>query len=591
MRSISILLVFICFIKAYSQVPVQGVVRDKETGKTLSFCSIAVKGSRTCAITNEKGQFLIKAIPGKDTLCFSFIGYNAGAVPAGSLLKNPDVRLQKKSVDLKEVTIHSSNDYLFKALSTLRKSLQHSYVKNHAKVYFGLETEADKEPVELLECYYNGDFLGNNMESLKFKNGRVALDELDQRYFLSLNSSKAIASMKLTESNEYYPSNPLQFNEKEMKKRYSLEPEYIDEHTLKIIFRPLKDTNSSFRGEIWIDPVTNFLQQVNLSVSNTENHPFLPFYYKDSLINVGIDLHQTYKQENKSTVPEVIDFSYHMIYKSVREAPTASVSSIISRDIVSHGLLYFYDFSDPFILPYFEYDNAYYDYFKLCIIPYNERFWENNNPLVLTDNQKEDLGFLARKGNLINYRNPDTGYPFLRLPNADSAKFFEYNYSFWYADKRVLLNRKLKQNTEYSQEAINGSIPADLIRLKVQILLDVNKMNDSLLCRSYTVFDAEKTFYHLPEQNYTSAFLNIYFDICEIERRGMQKKLESFSPTLEQIDEIYAKTKDKMDKITTLYLKEVQMGKNEKALSEWNSYIIENLGIDNLKLFPASAPK
>jgi hypothetical protein len=40
-----------------------------------------------------------------------------------------------------------------------------------------------------------------------------------------------------------------------------------------------------------------------------------------------------------------------------------------------------------------------------------------------------------------------------------------------------------------------------------------------------------------------------------------------------------------MDKITWKYINEVEAGKNEKLMLKWNQYIIENLSIDNIKMF------
>jgi hypothetical protein len=39
------------------------------------------------------------------------------------------------------------------------------------------------------------------------------------------------------------------------------------------------------------------------------------------------------------------------------------------------------------------------------------------------------------------------------------------------------------------------------------------------------------------------------------------------------------------DEITKQYLKEVQLGKAGNLLAKWNDYVLENLGIDNMKIF------
>ena len=226
----------------------------------------------------------------------------------------------------------------------------------------------------------------------------------------------------------------------------------------------------------------------------------------------------------------------------------------------------------------------------MSFIPYNDFFWKSNFTLRLTEKQKENLGFFSQKGHLINYGEGNYGKDFLKFSHTDStfSKLYDSYYTFWSPDKRIRLNRELTQNTIYPPEKINNSIQSRLYDLKVQILLDVTQSGDTLQHRSYTVFDAGKTFFHLPEQPCTTAFLNIFFDLSEIERRKMENELCQKSWTVARIDSIYKKTAESIAMVTRRYLKEVQMGKNEKLLRTWNEYVKENLNIDNIAIFPDS---
>ena len=195
------------------------------------------------------------------------------------------------------------------------------------------------------------------------------------------------------------------------------------------------------------------------------------------------------------------------------------------------------------------------------------------------------------EGCLLNFGEGNYGSNFLAKAKDDStfyrfySGFYEFYYTFWSPDKRILLNRKLKRYEAYPAETLNHNVPSDLYQLNVQVLLDITQVKDSLYCKSYTVFDAAKTFYHISTQPWTNAFLNIYFDICEIERRKMEKELGTNDHNLAQIDAIYNKTRENITTITRKYLKEVQLGKNQEELINWNQYVITNLGIDNLHLF------
>ena len=83
-------------------------------------------------------------------------------------------------------------------------------------------------------------------------------------------------------------------------------------------------------------------------------------------------------------------------------------------------------------------------------------------------------------------------------------------------------------------------------------------------------------------------FINIYFDICKIERIKMQNKLNLKNYTASEIDSIYKETIINMDNITNKYLKEVDLGENEKFFRQWNKYVFDNLSIDNIKMVEES---
>ena len=68
----------------------------------------------------------------------------------------------------------------------------------------------------------------------------------------------------------------------------------------------------------------------------------------------------------------------------------------------------------------------------------------------------------------------------------------------------------------------------------------------------------------------------------------MEKGLSLKSWTVAQVDSIYKETIESIAIITRRYLKDVQLGKNEKSLHAWNEYVIKNLNIDNIALFPHS---
>lgn len=582
---IFILSIFLfCSAGSFSQYIIKGWVRDSRTNDPLPYCSISIKGTKKGTITNSEGSFSISAALTTDTLMFSYLGYMPQTIPAKFLIRNNTVSLVYQEIFLQEVTVHSTNDFLYEILEKCRHRLLEDRSSHVSKVYYGIETQTKEQPIELVECYYNGYLKGTAIGKLLLKNGRIGLAGLDNRYFLTLNTSKAISSMEMTKKSDFYPSIPLQFSKGGMKKEFEVELENSDDKMIRIKFQPRKDQNKSFSGEIWVDRVKFTPLKIELMIENSSIHPFLPMFPMDSIYQVDLAISHTFKQNDSNLLIDHINFSYHLKYKSVRDTPTVSVPSKITRDISTKGILYFYDYGKPFILPYFDYASGYDDYRKMSIIPYNDVFWRYNTTVLLTEKQKGDLGFFSHEGYLVNFREGNYGKDFLNLTGSN-ATLYEGYYTFWSADHRILLNKQLEQNKTYPPEIINQSIPNNLCNLKVQILLDATQIDDSIFCKSYTVFDADKTYYHLPEQPYTNTFLNIYFDICEIERRRMESLLNMCYLTVSQVDSIYNSTVNNIDEITRKYMKEIDLGNDEKSLQKWNNFIKENLDIDNIQLF------
>ncbi len=579
------LIFFLYSFCSFSQTLIEGTVRDSESKEALPWCSISVKGDKKGAISNSEGTFAISVNVTQDTLLFTYVGYKAMEIPSSGLFKKNVVFLKRTDIQLEELTVHADNGYLYDILDQCRKNMLKEKHYRVAKVYYGIETRTKEQPIEMLECYYNGCMKGSSIDSLVFRNGRTGLAELDQRYFLTLNSSKAISQMDLLHKDPAYPSIPLQYAQKRLKKMFDLTIEPGENSLYHIRFKPWKNIRDHFSGEIWIDRKSFALVKIDLTIDDAARYPFVPMFHIDRLSNVGIRISHTFKNDGSANTIDHINFSYRVNYKSVRENIGTKDPSVIQRVIMTHGVLCFYDYDEPFIIPRFKYDENFDDYRKMSVIPFNPIFWNNNNTLILTAEQKESIGFFADNGLLINFREGNYGKDFLTLTHYDSS-LYENCYSIWDPVKRFSLNRNLPQNKVYTQRQINSSILNDkynLDNLKVQLLLDVTRTGNAFFCKSYTIFDENKSFFHFPDEANTKIFLNIFFDLCEIERRKMEQTLDTRDFTMNQIDSVYHTTLGNMDKITAKYGEEVKMGKNMKALLKWNAVVQENLGIDNVR--------
>jgi hypothetical protein len=250
--------------------------------------------------------------------------------------------------------------------------------------------------------------------------------------------------------------------------------------------------------------------------------------------------------------------------------------------------MHFYDHDKAFILPYFYYDKEFSDYKKIASLSYNEGFWTANTGIVYSQNMKKGIQYFKKNGFLLNFQNGQSSN-FMMLKGG---KFFENNYLLWSEKKRISLKKDKIIHDTISTNSSNGqTIRSSLYQIKAQLFLDLNPMADSIQHYSAAVFDVNETFYNLPEEPETDCFINIYFDLFEIERRKMEKTLSQKKLTEQEMDVIYKKSIKNLEIQSKDYFSEVERGTKKKALEKWNAYVKENLGIDNFEIFQILSQK
>lgn len=545
-----------------------------EDRSPLSFCSVAIKGTSKGSLANEDGVFSISVDKSSDILIFYYLGYERKEIEAGSLVNNGNVTLKQISKSLDEVTVYSGDERLYDMMVKCRNKLLKSK-KHISKAYFQLTSKANDQPVEMLECYYNATVKGSAIQNLALKNGRAGLAEFDNRYFISFNTSKAIQYLDLVQENEYLPTLPLQQGKRAMKKYYSLKTIGEDEYSYHIAFTPKKYPRAYFKGSLWIDKKTSIIQKIELICDNAVVHPFLPFG-EDTLKGVSLHITHTYEGDNGSARLNHVNFGYTVLHKPIRRSDSIGhkFHDLPAKEIKTTGIIYFYDYDgSPFILPYYQYDPEYTDFRKISLIPYNPAFWANNNGLLHTQEQKNTLEFLEQYGELINFTTP-------RLSDSSRKGFYETNNYAWTDSTRINYSRNIVRPGR------NGN-PFSLMpyTLSAQIYLDINKNGNSYDHFSATEFDAMNTYVPEPIDSIAKCFMNIYFDLYEIERRKLEEQLSARKLTPAEMESVYKESMKNVKETTKEYLNEVNTGQNIEALKKWNDHCRQQLGFDNMKIF------
>jgi hypothetical protein len=586
-------LLFIIFQRSYSQTSISGTVHDASTKLPISYCAIAIQSSSKGTIANEEGDFRIIVRNVSDTLLLSFIGYKRREIPASTLLKNPLLELEPVNYKLAEVVVRGNDQYLYQLVDQCRKKIMSS-AKHESKAYFLMQTDVSNSPAEMIECYYNATASGHALQQLLIKSGRIGLAETSEHgFFLSENTAHVLPMMDLVKEREGLPELPLQMTERKLKKIYDLSIEYslADENTTHIKFFPKSDARKYFRGEAWIDNKTMDLLRIDLKIDSAVVHPFVSVWHEDELRNVSFSFSETFSRRKDSVVyPEHISFSYNLSYHANMAYRASELKSIGSsadtaervQMIFTSGSLTFYDFDDKFYLPHYSYDEAATDYRKILSFPFNNDFWNHAPHLLYTEKQENAIDFFNANGVLINYA-PNTA---MRKVGQVAGDFFSGVNIFWSDTSRISLTHGGLE-TVLRKESLSKSLTfrSDQYHLETQIFFDISKEGDVLKHFSSSIFDVNKSFYNLPHEAFTDCFLNLFFDITESQRRKLEAKLDSNSYTVPQMDSLYFAAVNNLKQQQDTFIKETESGMNMKGLQKWNEYIVEMLGLDNMKRF------
>jgi hypothetical protein len=251
----------------------------------------------------------------------------------------------------------------------------------------------------------------------------------------------------------------------------------------------------------------------------------------------------------------------------------------------THAVMHLFDRKGKFIEPLFAFSGDLPDYLRMNWLPEDTAFWERMHPPLPTARQKRDMEFLRkndlRDGQWLLHLGPDT-------------RFLASHYARWDPTERVWLQgvathvptepfqrvRISDLTGEYS--IYNGPLPVNLV---AQIYLDLDTVNGELLHRSTTVLDGHHSFDMVADQPWSSAFHNIWFDLCEMERRELEKRLNMPGTNLLRARALHAEFTARLNALTQRYLDETGYGDRFSGLKLWNDLVKKELGIDNLALF------
>lgn len=546
-----------------------GHVVDAATHSGLAYCSVVWKSSRTGTLTNEEGTFALPMASQEDSLVLSMVGYARRTVAMGEVIGTRTWELVSISTELLPVEVRPEQDQLYRLVARCGKALQKMPAFN-TKLYFEMGTHMDGRPAEVVECFYNSRVSGPHVETLDLKHGRIGIAPVHGRVFVSLDVTKAMSLLDIRFQDERFPASPFQWTTTgSLGKRYRVEERARANDGSGLVNVRLTPRDSSgrfFALDAWINSTTGVPRSITLSCARCARHPFQPLKPMDHIRSLDMRVAITF-----DAAPELqhVELTYKMDYED----------TVGHHGVSTRAVMHAFDHGKSFILPLFAYDKGQYDYRKITFQPYDTAFWATAPTLVRTEEQERDRVFFAEHGFL-------TGSA--RLPELDGQPLFESNYAWWAPDRRISL-KTLPPPPALSSRSTSpmrsGAVPASAVNLQAQLYMDVDTTGGQPRIFTATVFDGFRSYYNAPEQRYTDVFLNIYFDLCEIERRHMDQRVRAPGLTYTDMWAMHAQAVHDMERTIRRYLLEVDFGANGPAMTKWNATVKSALGIDNFALF------
>jgi len=410
---------------------------------------------------------------------------------------------------------------------------------------------------------------------MKLKAGRIALQPFQNRYFVSIESSRALLILKLMGSNDYFPVNPMELPKAKLKRNFFVSPNrsYVstDGDSIEILdYRPRDHSGSFFQGKIWINRSKMFVERITLNCSRAQQHPFVPLFSSDSIAGVNLAITKSYRFIDGQPVFNHIDFVYVVDYKSRSGKPDEQSYAMKTR-----AVLYAYDYGSPFLLPQFDFfKEETGDYRRIQAMPYNEFFWARNDEYRLNDSLNTNEVFFKNPNSVTNRTLFD--------PNSELGRgLFEHPFTQW-SGNRIRFS-DLSADTLPAEGS--GGFKSDQYHLVAKIFVDINTYQDSTNVLTSTMFDPYESYYHLPLDNQAQCFINLYFDLCEIERRELEKQLYLSEKTGVPMAEICNESRKSLEIKKNQFLKSVERVTNEREIQKYNAIVLQALGIDNVSLF------
>jgi hypothetical protein len=477
-----------------------------------------------------------------------------------------------RTQEVTQVVVNNGNQAALAQL-LLRAMEVQSTTKDSAHAYFELRSFLEAEQIELVEAYFHlkqGPFAPRQST---LKTGRFALYPYENRYFTSHATANALLEFNLSEPNPSFPYSPFNVGKRPQKFfRFVVADSVLTSNAdtlLEIKFFPKKADGTSFSGTAWLNPHTQELVQVFLNCQHCAQQPFVALFESDSLQQIDFQVQCAFDHKKDGAALTHLKANYNITYLSRVRQENSSI-----KHYHGEASIQIYNDQSNTMQPHFDFLSGVDVYRKIMAFPYAAAFWANNPAPFPTEQQALRNQDFYQKATISNQLIAERSIRHNRI--------FEHPFIPW-SIQRVLLREEMPENL--GQGTKQSADISPLYRLEVQLYCDLLQTKDSTILLTSCVIDPYQTYYKLSVDATVNCFINMYFDLCEIERRAFDAKCRKEALDPARIEELYNEAQQNMDAVLTDFLTQVDRGQNRKAMLKWSAYIASELGIDNVALF------
>lgn len=482
---ISCFLILFFSTTIWSQDLLKGVVKDATTLEPLAFATIQF-GVDKGVISNEDGEFSIPWNERIVKLSISYVGYQTIDYPITEPNENIEFLLQTSSTSISEVIVKAKDLYASNILfKSIKKSRKDAKKKRTAKLFRRSYSYRADAPSEYMEAFYNVKTRDGGIDFFDLKNGRYGIPR--ENYFINTELTNLLQMHKLfTREFSDLPGSPLDYKslkkirkdfDVRIRKKYTIEKDTI----LEIHFEPLRKKDILFAGEVWVKKSNLKIEKVTLHIEDTDRNPFITIINpkRNKVAKLDLNLNIGFKY-----IEEELVFDYFQIEeKKLIKSPN------ISFEVVTNSKLFFYDYEQPFQLPFFsDIAEAYHDYEKILFFSYDQDFWKRNYLIAETAEERK-------------FRNELEANQLFKNQTEEQAIVIRRRFEPWSSDWKISPDLVAKRETRRGHEQdevvyVNQKNPNPRNNLfgSTFISLDYECYPDTIIFKTEAVIDYRFSF-------------------------------------------------------------------------------------------------